>query len=476
MLPPHHPGAAHARRHWRRWALAAAGLAAVGAYYRFRPCRWPINGPPTRSYRVPSGHIRFLHNTSWYEDGRRQSRLQIAQTALGVIREARRFVLLDVFLFNRFGNGYGDYLPLTRRIADAFAAKRHPRYFITDPFNTSYGTHRSVPLMWLRDGGTRVCVTNLRHTRDNNLLYSPLWRLSLQWFDNGRRVWLQHPLVPDLRTTVRAALEGLNLKGNHRKLLIADSGDSYVTLVTSSNFEDSSCYYTDSALLIRSQAVARHFLEAERAVAAMSGCAVAESIPPAPEETGDAWVTPLMGAAIERATLADIDGAGPGDRIFLLMLFLASRPVIEALVSAAHRGVRVTVLLDRSRRSFGNVKHGFPNQMVACELARRAPLELRWSNTEQEELHSKLLVIEQPHRCVIQTGSANFTRRGLSNTVLEASVRVACTPDSELAREALAYCRWMAAEPRTLPFDGGDPSRLKYGWYRFQEATGASTF
>lgn len=468
---------------WKKVGTAAAAYAALSAYYRYRPQPDGINGR-RQSYRVPAEEITFLYDATWYEaEPRRNTRRNICQILpayLALIRQARAFVLMDVFLFNLHHVRDGRFPPLTRQVAEALADKAHPAYFITDPLNTSYGTEYSEPLRWLAQGGVEVCVTDLNRLRDNNLLYSPFWRLCLQWFGDRQALLLDNPLRQGRKTTPGAVLMALNAKGNHRKVALADDGDeAHVAMIASANLQDAGAFFHNTALRIRSSAVARHFLAAERAVARMSGCNVPVEIPAAPAggapSAGDAEVTPLMGAQIKASVLQDLRGAREGDALYVYMLFLSDRDVIRAIKRAARRGVRTTVVLDRNRVSFGQPKNGFPNQFVAAELARAPGVEVRWANTRGEEFHTKLLIRQSGQQCIIHTGSANFTRRSLSNTNLEANVRVAAPTEAPACRAALAYARWMAEAPRSLPAHG-DAGLLKYGWYRFIEATGTATF
>lgn len=129
-----------------------------------------------------------------------------------------------------------------------------------------------------------------------------------------------------------------------------------------------------------------------------------------------------------------------------------------------------------TRVSFGSEKSGFPNQIVAAELARNADVTIRWANTKREEFHSKFIILSGPDRCILHAGSANLTRRRLSGTNLEANVRIAAPPTATVSRDALRYARMMLREPHSKPFEGGAPSRLQYGWYRIQEAAGIATF
>lgn len=454
--------------------LAYAGLA---AYYRFRPQPAGINGT-AHSYRVPAEAIRFLHNTTWFDGDERQTVQQIVPEVLRLIRGARRFVVLDVFLLSlQHAERADDYLPTTRRVAQAFAESQAPAWVIVDPINTSYGSYVTPPLRWLQREGVNVCVTDLRKLRDNNLLYAPLWRVLLQWVDPKAPPRLRNPLEPKGTITLWSALEALNARGNHRKVLIADDGDAFSTLIMSSNLEDAGSYFGDTGVIIRSNAVARHYLEAEQAVARMSGGDIPVTIPVGPED-GDAEVTPLHGERIKQALVRDIRAAMPPDRLFICAQFLAERELIEALVAASRRGVEGTLVLDQSKVDFGAPKSGYPNQITAPELARRTDFEIRWANVRRDEFHNQFMLVERGDRCVLHIGSANYNRRSLSNTVLEANVRVDAPASATVSRDACAYARWIAAQPRSLPYHVGprQPGLLKYAIYRFLHATGSGTF
>src|SRR5690606_23745331 len=167
-------------------------------------------------------------------------------------------------------------------------------------------------------------------------------------------------------------------RANHRKLVIADDGDSHLTMVTSSNFEDSSCYFANTGVTIRSTPVARHFLEAEKAVARISGLEIPVELPLERSE-GDARVTPLMGNQIKEALLEVIENATPRDYLFLFTQYLSERDLIEALVRASERGATSTLAIDQILVSYGNPRSAFPNQLTPPETARRTRSEFRWA-------------------------------------------------------------------------------------------------
>ncbi|WP_193222234.1 phospholipase D-like domain-containing protein [Alkalilimnicola sp. S0819] len=463
----------------RRLAAGVAAYAGLSAWYRFRPNPPGINGWDA-SYPVPAEQVRLWHDDTWYEQGRRHSHRQIAARIRALVREAREFVLMDVFLFNLHHTERGKFIPITRLMAETLAAQPCPRYFITDPLNTSYGTARCDPLEWLRAAGVRICLTDLRRLRDNNLLYAPLWRLGLQWFGTAGRGWIPNPLEEGRTTTLRAVLAAANTRGNHRKVIVADDGaGEYRTLVSSANLEDASCYFLNAALEVRSRPVAYHFFEAERALAAMSGCTIPAHIPgPGPEPAGDALVTPLLGAQILRAMLADIASASRGERLYLFTLFLAERRVMRAVRAAAARGVRVCVILDMNKYSFGEPKNGVPNQLTGAELLHGGGVRVRWANTAREEFHTKFMLLRRRRESIIHAGSANCTRRSLSDTNPEANMRVRVGNDTRVARQAWDYVRCLEEPPRSLDFAAGNglDSATRRWLARFQEATGTATW
>jgi cardiolipin synthase A/B len=458
------------------WKLAAA-LAAygiVGAYYRLRPLPPGVNGT-NRSYRVASDDLSFYHNTTWYEGDRRHNVRQVVDEVIATIRRARKFVVIDVFLFSLHHARKDHFVPMTRQIADAFAEKSHPCYVITDPINTSYGTAFCEPIAWLHAAGVDVCLTDLKKLRDNNLVYSPFWRLLLQWMGTGRPSWLPNPLQEGKKTTLRAVLAALNARGNHRKVIVADEAESHVTIITSANFEDSGSYFVETAVKIRSTAVARHFLEAEKAVARMSGCTIEVDLPEVPSD-GDALVTPLMGDQIKRSILNDLRSAGRGDLVYVMTLYLSERDVIDAMVDASRRGAEMVVVLDQNLISFGEKKLGFPNQVVAAELERRSRIDVQWGNSGEDEFHPKQLLLVKNGRCIATIGSANFTRRSLCNTNLEASVRIDAPLEARFSQDVLHHARWVSESPRSVRDGEKAGGVFKYLWYRIQEAIGIATY
>ena len=82
---------------------------------------------------------------------------EIFDEAFRLIAQARRLVVVDMFLFNAFA-GEDSYRPLSEQLTKALisAKQRHPdmpAVMITDPFNTLYGGLRAPELEQLRAAG-----------------------------------------------------------------------------------------------------------------------------------------------------------------------------------------------------------------------------------------------------------------------------------------------------------------------------------
>src|SRR5262249_20545780 len=112
----------------------------------------------------------------------------IFDAVFGVVRSARRFIVLDYSLFGASGGGAAPQRRIAAELTDAVLERRRSLpalavLFITDPASESYGAARSPELRLLRAAGVDVVVTDLDQLRDSNLLYSSLWRLFLRWWD-----------------------------------------------------------------------------------------------------------------------------------------------------------------------------------------------------------------------------------------------------------------------------------------------------
>lgn len=410
-----------------------------------------------------------------------------------MIRQARRLVVLDIFEFNAPGESEVRYRPLAEELCHTLLERKRevPELeivVISDPINSVYGGRATPHFDALRRAGIDVHITDLAKTRDPNPSWSALWRLAFRWLGNtphGGR--LPNPLGPG-RVTLRSYLALLNLNANHRKTLVVDHGERWQALVSSSNADDASSDYLDTALRFGG-AAALDLLDSELAIASWSG-PVRRRLHVRPGDAAslearahDALprIRLVTEGAIRNQLLEIIDAARSGEQLDMAVLFIAHRGVIHALERANRRGVAIRLLLDPNRAHFGHASPGIPNCQAACEL-HRAGIAIRWYDTRGEQAHSKMMLrsgVQRPAELLL--GSANYTRRSLDDLNLEADISLLAPPTHPVIREALAMFErhWgnLQGECFSVPFDTyADASKLRYWRYRLMEATGWSTF
>lgn len=433
-------------------------------------------------------NVEFLLDLTWVDQaGQRHVEQQIFDEVFALIRNANRFVLIDMFLYNDF---QGKKPELTRglsgELTQLLLAQKAELpalqiYLITDPINTVYGGLPSAHFDALRDAGIQVLETDLDKLRDSNPCYSLPWRVLVKPFGNGGGKAMPNPFGRD-RVSFRSWLKMLNFKANHRKLVIADDGGAITAIVTSANPHDGSSAHRNAAIKFSGRA-ALDLFESELAVFDFSGAArpIIDTGAIADGTRGQYQVSILTEERIKHAVLEMVDMTESGDEIDLVMFYLSDRKIIKALKKASGRGVSVRAVLDPNKDAFGWKKNGIPNRQVARELIKHG-ISLRWCDTHGEQCHGKTLIVRRKdNEMSVLTGSANFTRRNLDNFNLETDVLVTGRLDSALATRVTSYFNriWHNEEDKrfTVPYDVyKDESKLKPLLYRFQEATGMSTF
>lgn len=434
-----------------------------------------------------AGRITFLADTTFTDtNGIRHSEQQIFDEMFGMIRGARRLVLLDFFLYSAFEMRTPYPLRALSRELTGALLRQQEAYpdmkivVITDPINEVYGSVRSREFDALRDAGIPVVTTDLNCLRDSNPVYSSIWRLFVRPFGNSGRGRLRNPFDPRGSVTLRSYLDMLNCKANHRKLLIADDCDTMAAIVTSANPHDASSANSNVAVRFDGLAVL-DLLETENAVLRLSG-AEPLPLPPMRETEGSgATVQVLTEGAIKQSVIECIDRAAPGTKIDIAAFYLSDRRIIALLKEARRKGVAVRALLDPNKDAFGYDKHGIPNRAVAAELVR-AGMDVRWSHTHGEQCHVKMLqtVAADGNACLL-LGSANLTRRNLDDFNLETNVLVRAPGTTDVMRDAEAHFDKLwhnrSGWGFSVPYEHyRDESPLKAGLYRFMEASGFSEF
>ena len=203
-------------------------LTAVGIYQSNKPLPEGLNYR-SEVHKVAEGDIEFLADLT-YEDslGNILHDQEIYATIDSLINGAEKYIHVDMFLFNSFlGPANYTYRELSPELTKTLISKKVTNSnikidFVTDPLNTLYGGYKSPELQFLNNAGVNVIITDLRKTRDNTYLFSPIWRTFIQWFgntDEGGR--FKNPLLENGdKVTLRSYLAFGNLKANHRKVVV----------------------------------------------------------------------------------------------------------------------------------------------------------------------------------------------------------------------------------------------------------------
>lgn len=447
-------------------------------------------------YQIDEEDVRFLHDLTYQNAaGEIVAEQQIFEAIFERIAAARRYILLDMFLFNSTGHlPEKNFRDLAGQLTARLIEKRRQQPeiaidFITDPINSVYGGAHSPEIEALRQAGVNVIYTNLTPLRDSNMFYSPVWRLFFQWFGNSPRYGiLPHPFSQSgASVTLRSYLMMFNFKANHRKAFIADDGERMTTILTSANPHNGSSAHSNVALRIDG-AFWQVVYAAESAVAAFSGGTLHRA--PAldcdePAISGEGIRVQLLTEhAINVNLLALLESAERGDRLSIGMFYLAERHVMAALLHAAWRGVDIRIILDPSNDAFGRKKYGIPNQPAARELVVKSneKIRIRWYATHGEQYHAKFILLETNNGMAhLLVGSANLTRRHLENYNLEMNAHVAAFAAAPVIQEARRYFErlWTNEGGNLYTLDYAahqDVSFTKKILYKSAEFSGASTF
>lgn len=431
------------------------------------------------------GNIHTVENVTFLQDltytdknDEVQHVNQIFPRIYKAIENAEEFIVIDMFLFNSYYDENAKYPNISEQLTNKLIAqkKKQPSLkviFISDEVNTTYNTHESKEFKKLKENGVEIIVTDLEKLRDPNWLYSGLWRTMFQWFGQEGYGWIQNPFAKEApKVTVRSYLKLLNVKANHRKLVVTDQ----TSIISSANPHDASGYHSNIAFEIEGNII-NDFIEVEKAVGEFSNSNVSFPKFIDQENTkGDIKVQLLTEGKIKRHMKKELDATKKGDEIWLAMFYLADRTAVDSLIDAAQRGVKVKIILDPNQNAFGNEKIGLPNLPVAAELEELGGknMEIRWYNTDKEQFHTKLLYIKKERESMILGGSTNYTRRNLDDYNLEANIKIIAANDKDISLNVKQYFNKLWTNQNgefTSPYEAyQDPVPIvKYVGYLFQK-------
>lgn len=480
----------HQKLNWsnRRYVGLILGMLTIGylasaLYHIYKPLPEGLN----YSGKLRHANVKFLADQTYIDTVGQRQQHQIFDEILNLIEQAQTTIVLDMFLFNpETGQSQNQHRSLTQELTQALIQKKRltPNIeikLITDPINSVYGGIIPEHYRQLRQAGIDVIETDLSPLRASNPLWSGIWYFCCQNLgNNAEKGWLSNPFGEE-KITIRSYLNLFNFKANHRKTIIVDTSEGWKTLVTSMNPHDGSSSHSNVALVVEGH-TAVDILKTEQSVALFSKANIPMVIVgDVAEDKQLPQVQVLTEKAIYDEVLKLIESAQGADaKIDLAMFYLSEREIIEALIKAHQRGVKVRVLLDPNKDAFGRTKNGIPNRPVATELYK-AGIDVRWCNTQGEQCHSKMITKRSSNQVELILGSANFTARNLKNYNLETDLRVIGSSNQQVFKDAVQYfdTAWMNLEGKQMSVDYSEyaeDSKMKYAIYRFMEWSGLSTF
>lgn len=434
----------------KRWIALSIFLliySGVLLYHRFKPLPEGISYA-SDVHSLQEDEIEFLYDLTYDKDGKEVYDQSIFDEVNKTIKESDDFLVLDLFLFNGFTDGKRDFPKISERLADSVieVMEKNPSLkvvLISDEINTSYNSHTAPQINELKEMGAEVIYTDLNRLRDPNLFYSGLWRMTLSWFGQSGAGWIPNPLASSApKVTMRSYLDLFNIKANHRKTVMNEDAG----IIMSANPHDASGFHSNIAFKVKGS-ILNDLIRSEKAVAAFSGGDLSRFPElPAAQETEKEKDSTVKGQIVTESKIQDsvvtaIDDTKKGDEINIGMFYLADRDIIDAIVDATERKVKVRMVLDPNQNAFGHQKMGLPNLPITGELHKQGDdyLKIRWYDTNKEQFHTKMLYVKGKEESTIIGGSGNYTSRNMDDYNMESNIHLKATNDSKLVQDVDRY-------------------------------------
>ncbi|WP_299745320.1 phospholipase D family protein [Rossellomorea sp. y25] len=425
-------------------------LTVVMVYHRVKPLP-PGISYAGNTYTIPEKDVEFLYDLTYQKDGKELYDHSIFDEVYQTIEEAEDFLILDLFLVNGYTKGDRDYPRISEKLSKTIQAqmKKKPDLkvvFISDIVNTTYGSHSAKQLEPLEDLGAEVIYTDLNRLRDPNIIYSGVWRTALGWFGQDGYGWLPNPMASSApKVTMRSYLKLLNVKANHRKVVITEREG----LILSANPHDASGFHSNIGFKVKGE-ILKDMVKAEKAVAAFSGGNVEafpteedldQSIKKLSSKESSVKAQILTEKKVQTSVVNAMNNANKGDEVWIGMFYLADRDIIDAIGDAADREVEVRLVLDPNQNAFGQEKIGLPNLPIASELHNldNDHITIRWYNTNKEQYHTKFIYIKGKKESTVIGGSSNYTSRNLDDYNLEENIKIVAPTDSKTMSDIDQY-------------------------------------
>lgn len=426
--------------------------------------------------------LSLLYDITYQKNGKREIEQQIFESIFKIIEESEKFIVLDMFLFNKDYDKNEAYPEITDKLVQKLIEKKKINseikiIFITDEINGMYGAYETAEIKKLRENGIDVVVTDLNKLRDSNIFYTSFWRSFIKWSGIGKKGKIVNPFSKESeKVTLRAYLKLLNFKANHRKVIVSEKEG----IISSANPHNPSGYHSNIAFSVKGE-ILKDILKGERAVAEISGYKNFDIDLTAIERSGikeKSSAQVITEGKIGKKITEIIKKAEKEDKIYIGVFYLSDRKVIKEIKKAVERGADVDLILDYNRDAFGRKKNGIPNRIVAEELYKKTngKIKIYWYKSSGEQYHTKLLYIQKGEKVIITGGSANFTRKNLRDFNLEENLYIESSIGEKIALDTKNYFERVLNPIYTEPYEYKKEGIVKKIIYRVQEWSGMATF
>lgn len=376
-------------------------------------------------------------------------------------------------------------------------------YVLADENNNFYGAFEHPFITSMKNAGINVIIVDIFKLKDTFPWYSPFWRTFIKPMGNPQnKGWITNfygDMWPKL--TIRNLLRALNVKADHKKVFLNEKE----VVVSSANIHDPS-YFHENIAIYTDGPIVKDVLHNLQLVAKFSDSEInvdgsnketkskiemdiadktkirkdtmnigdledknndminlEENISDSQKNeksekesfsfnSGKNEITDTEGKTYKIQYLtegtigkyldADIDSLKSGDELLMGMYFLADRGIIDRLIKAANRGVKIRIIFDRSRDAFGMSTNGLPNKPVSKKLKKKTKgkIEIKWYFTNNEQYHTKITLMKKTDGSVIiNAGSANLIKKNIRGYIMDSNFRILTTQDSKISKDVYTY-------------------------------------
>ena len=478
----------------------------IGTMLLMASCSTIKNPPLGINYESPireTENAEFHYDLTYLDkDGNIQYDRNLWDATLKVVDNAKDYLVIEMFLFNDLYNKDKEHFPeFAKEYTEKLIKKQKENpnlkvYVLADENNNFYGAFEHPFITSMKNAGINVIIVDIFKLKDTFPWYSPFWRTFIKPMGNPQnKGWITNfygDMWPKL--TIRNLLRALNVKADHKKVFLNEKE----VVVSSANIHDPS-YFHENIAIYTDGPIVKDVLHNLQLVAKFSDSEInvdgsdrrmenimnsgsndktetdektlnsenqkennvkqinnEENEQNVKEKTsinseknsitdteGHTYkIQYLTEGAIGKHLDEDIDSLKAGDELLMGMYFLADKGVIDRLIKAANRGVKIRIIFDRSRDAFGMSTNGLPNKPVSKKLKKKTKgkIEIKWYFTNNEQYHTKITLMKKTDgNVIINAGSANLIKKNIRGYIMDANFRILTTQDSKISKDIYEY-------------------------------------